>query len=169
MFYENVFRALNERKVKYLVIGGIALNLHGIPRATADLDLMLELTEDNLKKVADALEELNFKPKVHADFSDFCDLEKLREFEKEKNMLVFSFWNKEKPYEEVDILIKNPISFEEAYREREIIKAKGIEIPVISAKHLIKLKELSGRAQDKSDIEALKKVERIKSEEYEKI
>lgn len=85
MFYENVFRALNERKVKYIVIGGIALNLHGIPRAAADLDLMVELSEDDLKKIAEALKSLNFKPKAPVSFDDFVSMHKLKKFQKEKS------------------------------------------------------------------------------------
>lgn len=46
MYYELVFRNLNKKKVRYVVIGGIAVNLHGIPRATADLDLMVDLEKE---------------------------------------------------------------------------------------------------------------------------
>ena len=46
MIYEDVFRKLQEKKVQYLVVGGIAINLYGILRATADLDIMLQLKNE---------------------------------------------------------------------------------------------------------------------------
>lgn len=54
MYYEDVFSELNKSKVKYLVTGGVALNLHGIPRMTADLDLMVDSKRGNLMKLVKA-------------------------------------------------------------------------------------------------------------------
>ena len=50
MFYERIFRELANRNIKYLVIGGIAVNIHGYSRATGDLDIMLSLEKDNLER-----------------------------------------------------------------------------------------------------------------------
>ena len=43
MFYEKIFRQFKLEDIHYLVVGGIAVNLYGVPRATQDLDLMIEL------------------------------------------------------------------------------------------------------------------------------
>src|SRR5713101_1184841 len=48
MFYIELFRALEEEKVRYLLVGGLAVNLHGIARFTADVDIMLALDAENL-------------------------------------------------------------------------------------------------------------------------
>lgn len=48
--FEKVFRELNRTKVKYLVVGGVAVNLYGYLRFTGDLDVLLLLEEKNLKK-----------------------------------------------------------------------------------------------------------------------
>lgn len=162
MFYEDVLRALNKKKVKYLIVGGLALNLYGVPRTTADLDLMIELRNENLKKISDALGEAGFKPKAPIKIEEFSDVKNLEKWSREKNMEAFAFWSPKKPYEEVDILIRNPVDFEEADKAKKIIEAKDIKIPVISLKHLIKLKEISGRELDKSDIDALKKIKRLR-------
>ncbi|CAG4885357.1 protein of unknown function [Georgfuchsia toluolica] len=49
MFYLDLFRALDQEQVRYLLIGGLALNIHGVERATMDIDLMLAMDSDNLK------------------------------------------------------------------------------------------------------------------------
>jgi predicted nucleotidyltransferase len=162
MYYEEVFRALNNKGVRYVVVGGIALNLHGVPRATADLDIAVALENENLEKIVEAMMELGFKPRLPVTPQEFSNPLNLEKWKKEKNMKVFTFWNPHKPYEEVDILISNPIKFEELEKTREVVKAKGIEIPIISIDYLIKLKEFAGRKQDESDIEALKKIKRMK-------
>jgi len=105
--------------------------------------------------------ELGFKPRLPIRPQEFSNTLNLEKWKREKNMKVFTFWNPHKPYEEVDILISNPIKFEELEKTREVVKAKGIEIPIISIDYLIKLKEFAGREQDESDIEALKKIKRI--------
>ena len=49
MYYEKIFRACQKRRIQYLVVGGVAVNLHGYPRATGYLDLMLAFNQTNLK------------------------------------------------------------------------------------------------------------------------
>lgn len=50
MIYEEIFRALNANKVKYVVVGGIALVLHGVVRLTADLDLIVRLVRQKISR-----------------------------------------------------------------------------------------------------------------------
>ena len=48
--FERLFSVLNRNKIRYLVVGGIAVNLYGIERATADIDLVVDLEDRNLKR-----------------------------------------------------------------------------------------------------------------------
>jgi hypothetical protein len=54
---KNVFASLNAHDVRYVVIGGIAAVLYGVPRATFDLDLLIQATPENAAKLLDALYE----------------------------------------------------------------------------------------------------------------
>lgn len=67
MYYEEVFRELNKRGVKYIVVGGIALNLLGVPRATADLDLLAELSKANLENIIKVMADLHYKPRLQVE------------------------------------------------------------------------------------------------------
>ena len=69
--FEKVFSALNKAKVRYLVVGGIAVNLYGIERATADIDLVVDLEGNNLNRFIAVMKELNFKPKIPVRLEDF--------------------------------------------------------------------------------------------------
>ena len=57
---EEIFKKLNENNIKYLVVGGLASILYGVPRTTADIDITVMPTKNNLKKIITSLKELGF-------------------------------------------------------------------------------------------------------------
>lgn len=62
--YGRVFRALNEAKISYLVVGGVALNLLGYERFTGDLDILLALDRKNVQRMADCMRELGYQQRL---------------------------------------------------------------------------------------------------------
>ena len=99
MFYKDVFEELKARDVRYLVVGGVAMNLHGVPRMTYDLDLMISLDTKNIKAAWDALSNLGFRPRVPITLSEFSDDKARSELKDRKNMFVLSFFRGEKKLE----------------------------------------------------------------------
>ncbi|MBU4311891.1 MAG: nucleotidyltransferase [Candidatus Omnitrophica bacterium] len=158
MFYEEIFRGLNRAKIKYIIAGGIAVNLHGIPRATGDLDLLIALDERNIIKFSKAMTRLGYRPKAPVNIEDFSVKKNREKWANEKGMKVFSLWNKKMPYKIVDVFVENPIGFRKLYSDRVDISVGRFTIPVVSIRHLIELKKKAGRKQDISDIELLKRV-----------
>ncbi len=61
---EAIVRALNEAGVRYLIVGGMAVVAHGYLRFTADLDLILDLQEDNLRRAVAALAGQGYRPRA---------------------------------------------------------------------------------------------------------
>jgi hypothetical protein len=64
VIYEDIFRALDAESVRYLVVGGTAVNLYGYVRMTVDLDIMVDLNEENLRKLLIVMEKLNYQPRA---------------------------------------------------------------------------------------------------------
>ena len=157
MFFEKVFRKLNEHHVKHLVIGGAAVNLHGFIRVTNDLDIFIFLDEKNVDKFSKAMKELKFIPRIPVEISDLADENKVAIWIKEKNMKVFSLINLDTD-EVIDVMVMKYIDFEKAYANKKVVNIGEIEVPIISISDLIKLKEISGRAQDIMDIKMLLKI-----------
>ena len=164
MLFEAIFKELDRRQIRYLVIGGIAVNLHGFARATGDLDIMLWLEEGNLEKFVAMVKFLKMKPRAPVPLESFLDLQQRNKWIKEKGMKVFSVYNPKKEIEHIDIMLENYISFDRAYQNREVVSAVGIKISVLSIPDLIKLKKIAGRERDKIDIQALKQIMEIKNE-----
>jgi len=161
IIYEEILRAFQKEKVKYILVGGIAVNLLGSLRSTADIDMLVEMSDDNLKKVVTILKRNGYHVKQPVDPMDIAD-KAIREcWIKEKHMKAFNFY-KERELEEVDIIIDTPVSFEDAKKDILWIRGGGINIPVISINNLIKMKRNTGRNIDKLDIEELKKIKRLK-------
>lgn len=156
--YLGIFKALNEKKVRYIVVGGMAVNFHGIPRMTYDIDLILLLEDKNLKKFLSLLKSWGFKPKVPVDIMDFADKNKRADWIKNKNMKAFNLVNTDWAVSEIDVIINTPINYAKAGKNLKHVKLHGVSIPTISIQDLILMKSVSDRAQDKEDIKNLRKI-----------
>jgi len=158
MFYEEIFRELNKRKIDYVVVGGVAVVMHGVVRLTADLDLMLHLDEKNLTRFVEVMNELGYRPRVPVKAESFIDPENRKSWIEEKNMRVFSFYHPKKGIMLIDIFINEPVPYNKVRKAAVKMKIGNLLIPTVSIEDLIKLKEISGRPQDIADIEALKRL-----------
>ena len=158
MFYLDLFKALEKHKVRYLLVGGLAMNLHGVPRATMDVDLVLALDPANLKAFLGTVETLRLRPVAPVDTDGLLDPAQRQKWVKEKNMLAFALRPPDVQGPTVDVLIDPPVDIEAALARTIWREVQGVRIPLISVEDLIRLKEKSGRAQDRSDIEHLRRL-----------
>jgi len=156
--FGRLFSALNAKGVRYLVAGGVAMNLYGIERATADIDVVLDLGEKNVRKFIGAAKELGLKPKAPVKLDDLADEEKRKAWADEKGMAVFSLFDPKNPFFLLDVFIEAPLDFAEVYERREKMRLGNMAIPVVPIKDLIRMKERSGRPQDKADVFYLRKI-----------
>ena len=156
--YLGIFRELNNKGIKYIVVGGMAVNFHGIPRATYDIDLLLYLEDRNLKKFLILLKEWGFRPRVPVDIMDFADKKKRQDWIKNKNMKAFNLINPDWAIREIDIIIDTPVDYKKAIKSVKNIKFYNVVVPTISIDNLILMKSKSNREQDKADIRNLRKL-----------
>lgn len=150
--YTKIFRALNDANIRYLVVGGVAVNLHGVERSTVDLDLIVYLEQENLLHFAKVMTALGYRPKVPVKAEAFADAAQREQWIAEKNMLVFSFINLAEPLEIIDIFVKHPLPFESMYKNHVKREALGVTIPIAGLEDLIALKKMSGRPKDVYDL-----------------
>jgi len=160
--FERIFAALQVAGVRYLTVGGVAVVLHGHPRFTADLDLILSFEQANLLAALGALEALGYRPRAPVPATDFADPKMRRKWVQDKGVTVFSMWSSELPATEIDLFVEEPLPFEEAFARAIIatLDEGDVSITVASIPDLIFLKERAGRPQDLADIDALRKIAR---------
>jgi len=153
--FTKVLKEFNKRNIKYIVAGGIAVNLHGIPRMTYDLDLLLDMNDENLKKFLKIMKKWGYKPNIPVDIMDFACEEKRNDWINNKNMKAFCLRNDNNTVREIDIIVESPVTYESAEKNAEYVELENEKIPVVNIRDLIKMKKITGRKQDDSDIRYL--------------
>jgi hypothetical protein len=153
---ENIFIALNEAKVRYLVAGGLAVMAHGYLRMTRDLDLILALDGKNPEQALTVFDSLGYQPNAPVALMDFLDPGKRQAWRDEKGMQVFQIISENLVDCPIDIFVDEPIEFSEMYAARvEYDLKEALKIPVIGLEHLRQLKQAAGRPRDLLDLEEL--------------
>ena len=156
--FQTIFKELNGLGIDYLVVGGLAVNFHGVPRMTYDIDLMILLEPDNILKLVTKLAQWGYKPKIPIDPRDLADEMKRHSWIVEKGMKALNFYSETLPIGEIDILIDSPIPYEELKNRAIKVELQDEKIPTASIHDLIELKVRAGRKQDLADVEHLKMV-----------
>lgn len=150
-----IFRALADADVDYVVVGGFAVILHGHARATRDLDLVIDLSRENCERAIAALQGIGLRPRLPVAMSDLAEPAKRESWHRDRNMIAFPLWDEANPERIVEIFIYEPFAFREM-REQSVKKTiDGIPIPIAGIDHLIAMKRQAGRPRDREDIEAL--------------
>ncbi len=151
---ESVLVALNAAHVRYLVVGGVAVVLHGRLRTTADLDLWVELEPENLKRAVAALSALGYVPRAPVRFDEFADAEMRRAWVEEKGLVVFSLWRRDSALE-VDLFVRDPLEFAAAHSRALVVTLDTTDACVVGLDDLLTMKRNAARAQDIEDVRAL--------------
>ncbi len=157
---EAIARALNDAKVQYIVVGGLAVNAHGYERFTHDVDLVIGLEPENITRALNALIAVGYTPAIPISPEDFAKAENREIWRSEKSMLVLKLWSDEHRRTPLDVFVYEPFDFttEWARTVRFSIGA-SVEIPVLCYESLIQMKIDAGREKDLLDVSALRKIE----------
>jgi len=157
--FEKIAGALNQAKVRYLVVGGLAVNAHGYARFTNDIDLVIRLEKKDIFAAFKALKKLGYNPLTPITVEEFADSKARKSLSKTKNMMVLQMWSDRHPQTPVDIFMTEPFDFDSEYRMALIQTiSSGLRVRFVSLKTLIKLKTRANRAEDKVDIKYLKAI-----------
>ena len=160
MFYLDLFSKLQQFEVQYLLIGGLAVTLHGIERTTMDIDITVAMQPNNLDKLIACAQSLGLKPVLPIPLSSLKNIEQLKQWHKEKNLLAFALRTEEIAGVTLDILLFPPIEFSKMQPNVKQFDIGKVKVNVASIDDLIALKHAAGRAIDLSDIEHLNKLKR---------
>lgn len=137
---KDVFSSFQKYNVRYLVIGEIAAVLHSVPRATFDLDILIEATEDNSQRLLDALEEAQFGTATMINAKELVSHE------------ITIFQDRVR----IDVQTFTPgIDFNSAWENKETMNYQGQEFYVLSKADLISSKKAAGRERDLEDVRLL--------------
>lgn len=137
---KDVFRSFQQHDVKYVVIGGIASILHGVPRATFDLDILIQAQSENAKRLLQALLDAGLGTASLASADDILANE----------ITIF------KDRVRIDVQTSTPgIEFSDAWKRRQKLTYQGQDFFILSKEDLIASKRAAGREVDLEDVRLL--------------
>lgn len=140
-----LLRTLNRARVRYLLIGGYASVLHGVPRTTLDMHLALDPDPANVRRALAALGRLGLR----------ADTDRIDEILAQGGVTVSNDRS-------VDLLtsVRGP-RFPQLWRRRITVRIPGARVPVVSRRDQVRLLRAAGRAKDLEDAQALESVEDV--------
>jgi hypothetical protein len=139
--FRDLLELLNRHGVRYLAVGGFAVAVHGKPRYTKDLDLWVEVSADNARRIVSALDDFGFAS-LGLGAEDFLDPDVVIQLGYEPNR--------------VDLLTRlSGIEFADAYPLRIVTKIGELDVPVIDRASLVTNKRALGRNRDLEDAKEL--------------
>ncbi len=137
---QDVFKSFQQHEVRYIVIGGVASVLHGIPRATFDLDILIDPIEDNALRLLSALVDAGFGTATMTNAQEILAHE----------ITVFN------DRVRIDVQTRTPgITFADAWLRRKTVTYQGQDFFILSKEDLIASKQASGREVDLQDVHML--------------
>ena len=144
--------ALREAGVRYAIVGGHAVALHGAIRGTVDIDIVLTWNKKSLAAAEKALNEIGLVSRLPISANDVFNFR--TEYVENRNLVAWNFYNPVDLSEQVDIIITYDLK---GKRTKRIDLTDG-PIQVLSIKDLIDMKRQSSRPQDIEDVAALEKL-----------
>lgn len=153
--FQDMLLALARQHVDFIVAGGVAAVLHGVPRVTFDLDISVNMTPDNIGKLLAVMREEGLQPRAPVPAEALMDAEAVRKMVREKGALVFTFLDPGDPLRHVDVFLTRELSYEQLSGQAEGVELQGHRIRILSARYLLKLKEAVRPPRDKDILDIL--------------
>jgi len=139
--FRDILSAFSDQNVEFMVVGAYAVAAHGLPRATGDIDLWINCSEDNANRVWAALKQFG---------SSLTDLSP-QDFSTPDTVVQLGIAPRR-----ISVLTAiSGVKYAEADTHKQLVTIDGITIPVIGLTHLIQNKKAVGRPQDEADVARL--------------
>ncbi len=155
-----LLNTLTAQSVDFVLVGGMAVQLHGYMRMTYDIDLVLAMSDENLTRFIGTAKELGFIPVIPVPIEALKDANQIERWYREKGMLAFALREPTLGGSVVDVLVRPDVSYESLVVDAVDAQLFGRVVKVASIDHLLEMKRIANRPKDQLDIIALEKIKR---------
>ena len=160
MKLSELLAALTESEVDYVLVGGLAVQLHGYLRSTFDIDLVLAMNDGNLSRFIEVARRFKLVPAIPVPLDSLRDAAPIELWHRDKGMLAFSLRETTVGGMVVDVLVRPEIDFERLRSNAARGELFGRQVPIAAIDDLLVMKRAANRGKDRLDIEALEKIKR---------
>ena len=151
---------LVQQSVDFVLVGGLAVQLHGYLRMTYDVDLVLAMNNENLTRFIDAARGLGLVPVIPVSIDSLKDAALIEQWHREKGMLAFALREPGIAGSVIDVLVRPDVTYERLAADAVLGELFGRKVRVASIDHLLEMKRIANRPKDQLDITALEKIKR---------
>ncbi|MGI9015318.1 MAG: hypothetical protein ACR2GY_13875 [Phycisphaerales bacterium] len=157
--FAHALSTLLEHNVDFVLCGGVACVLHGVARVTADLDICVAMSRDNLMRLLEALGDLHFHPRIPEPAEALLSSARRQEWIDSKGAMVFTFVHGKSPLQ-IDVFLHYPIAYTELRSAAQRLRLQGADLLISSKRDLIRAKQhvQPMRTVDERDIHDLKEL-----------
>jgi hypothetical protein len=152
LFLNKICSALADKGIRYAIVGGHAVALHGAVRGTVDIDIALAWNLKSLQATEQALQDIGLLSRIPVSANDVYEFRD--EYIQKRNLIAWNFYNPDNLTEQVDIII----TYDMKGRKVKVIETAGGIVHILNRQNLIDMKQASGRPQDLEDVKALRKL-----------
>lgn len=156
----DLLQSLSDEKVRFVLIGGFAVQLHGYMRSTFDIDLVLAMDDGNLSRFINVAKRFGLTPVMPIPIDSLRDANQVERWHREKGMLAFALREPQEGGNVVDVLVRPEVPFENLVSDAVAGELFGRPIRIASIEHLLLMKRIANRPKDLLDIAALEKIKR---------
>ncbi len=155
-----LLQSLSDEQVQYVLVGGLAVQLHGFLRSTFDIDLVVAMDDGNLSRFIDVARKYGLAPVIPVPIDALRDAGLIQQWHREKGMLAFSLREPQIGGSVVDVLVHSEVPFEKLMADAVAGELFGRKIWIASIDDLLLMKRVANRPKDQLDIAALEKIKR---------
>lgn len=163
--FEELLSGLVKADVRFVVVGGLAVVIQGHARLTADIDLVVDLHPENIRRAVEFLTARGLRPLLPVNPLAFADAVQREQWVENRNLQVFSMRDEQNPLLTVDLFAREPAPFEDLWARADQVKLGGASVRIASIPDLIRMKRTAARPQDLADIEQLERIEKSRRNE----
>lgn len=155
-----LLESLSDEQVQYVLVGGLAVQLHGFLRSTFDIDLVLAMDDENLVRFIAVAKRLGLIPAIPVAIDSLRNDKQIEQWYREKGMLAFALREPQVGGSVVDVLVRPDVPFETLNANAIVGDLFGRKVRIASIADLLTMKRISNRPKDQLDIMALEKIVR---------
>lgn len=154
----DLLQALSSNGVDFVLVGGMAVQLHGYSRMTYDIDLVLSMTDANLTRFIDIAKRFGLAPVIPVSIDSLKNASLIDQWHREKGMLAFALREPVVAGSVIDVLVRPDVSYERLNTDAVEGRLFGCTVKIASIEHLLEMKRIANRPKDLLDIRALEKI-----------
>ncbi len=156
----DLLQSLSDEQVQYVLIGGLAVQLHGFLRSTFDIDLVLAMNDENLVRFITVAKHYGLVPVIPVPIESLKNVSQIDQWHREKGMLAFALREPHIGGSVVDILVRPEVPFDTLMANAVMGKLFARQVWIASIDDLLTMKRIANRPKDQLDVVALEKIKR---------